>query len=109
MLILVRPTIQQNGPMARYDALVRSGRLREDSHQKGKSLRYSSGLILAVVGVLEKLYQDLIHYKPAEILSPKPQQASGSPVFTVKRISDPSYWVGLISVHGAKSRNIFLK
>jgi hypothetical protein len=87
--------------MKRYHQLVETGRLRADSHQKGQYLGRSlkeplketpkespetkpfasQELMVAVVGVLQKLYTDLLDYKPKEILASKVQNASGSPVY----------------------------
>jgi hypothetical protein len=79
---MVVPMMVPSGPIARYKQLVETGRLREDSHQKGNLIHLSKWrvLILAVVGVLQKLYQDLIEYKPAEIVDQNISQATGSPV-----------------------------
>ena len=41
-----------------------------------------SVLRVAVVGVLQKLYHDLLHYKPAEIVDEKTSRAAGSPVLS---------------------------
>jgi len=35
MVLIIVPIIPKAGPIARYNHLVGSGRLREDSHQKG--------------------------------------------------------------------------
>lgn len=65
--------------MTRYQNLVQTGRLREDSHQNG-IFPQTSVLRVAVVGVLQKLYHDLLQYKPAEIVDEKTSRAAGSPV-----------------------------
>lgn len=72
--------MSSGGPIARYKQLVEMGRLREDSHQKGNSIRLIWKLISAVVGVLQKLYQDLLAYKPHEVVDQKISRATGSPV-----------------------------
>jgi hypothetical protein len=72
--------LAHGGPMARYENLVQQGRLREDSHQRGISVRLRCSFILAVVGVLQKLYTDLFNYKPSEIPDHKLSYMNGSSV-----------------------------
>jgi hypothetical protein len=99
----VRPIVK-NGPMARYEGLVKSGRLREDSHQKG--MPYGVLIIVAVVGVLDKLYGDLINYKPAEILAAKHHHLVGTPVVSRKRqFANWSYSAGSIFAQEVKNQN----
>lgn len=43
---------------------------------------FDTELISAVVGVLQKLYQDLLDYKPHEVVDQKISRATGSPVFS---------------------------
>jgi hypothetical protein len=86
---MVAPILSGGGPMTRYQNLVQMGRLREDSHQNGISPP-TSVLRVAVVGVLQKLYQDLLHYKPTEIVDEKTSHATGSPVPSPKTTIDDS-------------------
>jgi hypothetical protein len=72
--------MSSGGPIARYKQLVEMGRLREDSHQKGNVPPLIRELISAVVGVLQKLYQVLLAYKPHEVVDQKISRATGSPV-----------------------------
>ena len=94
--------------MTRYQNLVQTGRLREDSHQNGISPQMLA-LNVAVVGVLQKLYQDLLHYKPTEIVDEKASRATGSPVPSAGKTIDDSWRVGSTSVRGVKNLNTFPK
>ena len=78
---MVVSVLSGGGPMTRYRNLVQMGRLREDSHQNGISPQ-TSVLRVAVVGVLQKLYHDLLHYKPTEIVNEKTSHVTGTPVLS---------------------------